>query len=68
MASAKFQGKRVKIDGEIAENHEILVDHLMASTGWWRVFLRRGYFRAPCQFFALVLKGFCKFLSCFDRV
>ena len=25
-----------------------------------------GYFRAPHLFFALVLKGFCKFLSCFD--
>ena len=29
MASAKFQGNRFKIDGEIAENHAILdlVDH-----------------------------------------
>ena len=27
MAFAKFQGNRLKIDGEIAENHAILVDH-----------------------------------------
>ena len=27
LASAKFQGNRFKIDGEIAENHAILVDH-----------------------------------------
>ena len=29
MASAKFQGNRLKIDGEIAEkkNHAIVVDH-----------------------------------------
>ena len=27
MASAKFQGNRFEIDGEIAENHAILVDH-----------------------------------------
>ena len=29
MASAKFQGNRFRIDGEIAENHAILVDHLI---------------------------------------
>ena len=29
MASAKFQGNRFKIDGEIAENHAILVDHFL---------------------------------------
>ena len=27
MASAKFHRNRFKIDGEIAENHAILVDH-----------------------------------------
>ena len=27
MASAKFQGNRFKIDGEIAENHATLADH-----------------------------------------
>ena len=37
-----------------------------SNIGWWRVFSRRGYFRAFRLFFALVLKGFCKFLSCFD--
>ena len=30
MASAKFQGNRFEIDGEIAKNHAILVN-LMAS-------------------------------------
>ena len=30
MACAKFEGNRFRIDGEIAENHAILVD-LMAS-------------------------------------
>ena len=27
MAFAKFQDNRLRIDGEIAENHAILVDH-----------------------------------------
>ena len=27
MTFAKFQGNRFRIDGEIAENHAILVDH-----------------------------------------
>ena len=29
MAFATFQGNRFKIDGEIAENHAILVDHFL---------------------------------------
>ena len=32
MASVKFQGNRFKIDGEIAENHAILVDHFFNLT------------------------------------
>ena len=31
MAYAKFEGNRFRIDGEIAENHAILVEHLTAS-------------------------------------
>ena len=27
MAFAKFEGNRLRIDGEIAENHAILVEH-----------------------------------------
>ena len=41
-------------------------DLIVEGVGWWRVFSRRGYFRAPRLFFALVLKAFCKFLSSFD--
>ena len=37
MASAKFQGNRFKIDGEIAENHAILVDHFKFD-GEYRLF------------------------------
>ena len=42
MASAKFQGDRFKIDGEIAENHAILVDRGTSADWdpqWWASFL-----------------------------
>ena len=40
MASAKFQGNRFKIDGEMAENHAILVDHFNLTASIVYIILR----------------------------
>ena len=61
MAYAKFQINRFKIDGEIAENHAILINLTASIAHSWKIAIIPSQFCDCCNYDLSFFMGCCNF-------